>query len=65
VAWSPTGKGVTKTISLSGLPGEVVKAERMPLAAGDPKTVDLHEENGSLKAEIEESPLYIEFKAAK
>lgn len=59
VAWSPTGKQLesTKTISLGG--GQIVKAERMPLKEGPAETVALQASGNSVSIPLSESPLYI------
>ena len=52
VIWSPTGSG-REEITTIKFPGEVVKAERMPLADGPAEQVDVN----NLK--VTESPVYV------
>ncbi|HVK05284.1 MAG TPA: hypothetical protein VM490_17530 [Armatimonadaceae bacterium] len=67
--WSPTGSGRKETVTLTGLPGKVTKAERMPLAAGPAEKVALVDgkdgggANGEARLEITESPTYLWMRA--
>jgi serine/threonine-protein kinase ATR len=63
--WSPTGsekKGETE-LALEGM--KVVKAEQMPLTAGEAAKVDVKEENGKIKVPLSESPVYVWLEGAK
>ena len=62
VVWSPTGRGRRASVTLSRVPGRAVKAERMPLAAGDPPTVAGKRVGArSYRMRIGESPTYVWF----
>jgi serine/threonine-protein kinase ATR len=59
--WSPTGNERSEEGVVTGLPGEVVKAERMPLASGDEAAAATFaaKPNHSVGVTITESPLYL------
>jgi serine/threonine-protein kinase ATR len=56
--WSPTGsqREVVKRIAI---PGKVVKAEAMPLQAGEPRTVEFKAGAGFVDLPVTESPVYL------
>jgi len=58
VIWSPTGsqREVTKTISISGV---AMKAERMPLQAGQATEIAFNAGAGTVALPVTESPLYL------
>lgn len=59
-AWSPTGEGRSARVRLPAPPGTVVRAERMPLAAGPAEAVAWSaEQGGAIELEIGESPVYL------
>lgn len=59
-AWSPTGSGRKAAVTLTGLPGKVEKAERMPLTPGKAEQVRLAAaKSGSVGLEVTESPVYL------
>lgn len=58
--WSPTGSNRTKDVTLAQLPGKVEKAERMPLAPGNPIPCRwTSPKAGSVRLDIDESPVYL------
>lgn len=58
-AWSPTGSG-RKTEAKIPLEGaRLVRAERMPLAAGDPPALAPAVQTGVVTVPVEESPIYV------
>jgi len=61
VVWSPTGERKEFTTTLDGVPGKLVKSQRMPLATtiapGPPPARQLA--NGRIEATVNESPLYL------
>lgn len=58
--WSPTGRNRTLAHAFSTLPGRLVKAERMPLASGQPAPAALKRSaNGATELTVDESPLYL------
>ena len=60
VAWSPTGSGRVTPQNLSGLPGKVTRAERMPLTPGTPAPARfVNGKAGTVQVEVSESPLYL------
>lgn len=65
--WSPTGERVTLRETLSRVPGRLVRAERMPLAANEPALPEggaVQRSDGSVEADVTESPLYLVFERA-
>lgn len=58
VVWSPTGEGRETEVELSP-PGEVVKAERMPMADGDAEAVEIEQAGGGVTITATESPAYL------
>ena len=58
VAWSPTGtqREINKRLSI---PGTLLKAERMPLKAGDAEQVSFKTSPSSVELPISESPIYL------
>jgi serine/threonine-protein kinase ATR len=61
VVWAPTPADQEVETSLSGLPGAVVKAERMPLAPGDAASAATFtaKPDGTVTATVGGSPLYL------
>lgn len=59
VAWSPTGAGRKAAAELPLGAGTLVRAERMPLAAGDVAPVEVPVKAGVAAIAVEESPLYL------
>jgi hypothetical protein len=60
--WSPTGEGKKFKATLENLPGKVVEAQRMPLAAESSAMPTADETgNGKLVIEVDESPVYLIF----
>lgn len=60
VAWLPTGSDKTQEHTLTGLPGKVVKAERMPLASGDEAAKATFTAKGAdVTLTVGESPTYL------
>jgi hypothetical protein len=59
VAWSPTGSERTATVELALGGAKLVRAERMPLAAGDVPAVDVPVKGGTASAALEENPLFL------
>jgi len=59
VAWSPTGSERAAAVDLPLGTAKLVRAERMPLAAGDAPAVDVPVAAGVAKAPVDESPLYL------
>jgi hypothetical protein len=57
--WSPTGTDRTATVTLTGLPGKVEKAEQMPLAPGPAETVRFDTVRGGIRLDVTESPAYL------
>lgn len=58
--WAPTGSGRKLPITLSGIPGRIEKAERMPLKPGAAETVPFEKVSGSgTRLEASESPVYL------
>jgi hypothetical protein len=63
VAWSPTGSGRTCEISLPAPPGEILRAERMPLKEGAAEPVAWHRDpDGTVRLLLGESPAYLWFR---
>jgi serine/threonine-protein kinase ATR len=59
VVWSPTGTQKEFSGKIT-VPGQIAKAERMPLKAGDAESVSLvTDANGNVSVPVTESPLYI------
>lgn len=59
VAWSPTRGDKTTTQSIK-LPGQLVKAERMPTTEAEAAPVELTQaDSGTVKLPVTESPLYL------
>jgi hypothetical protein len=60
--WSPTGSGRDYTTTLDSVPGRLVDAQHMPLAA-DPSARPLATQVGArqVKVQVDESPLYLVF----
>jgi serine/threonine-protein kinase ATR len=62
VLWSPTGSGRTTMVTLTGLPGMPLLAERMPLTSGTPLLVDIETLGpDAIRLEVAESPTYLHF----
>ena len=62
VAWSPTGSDREKVVRFHNLPGKLVGAERMPLAAGPAgKVVPVRHGTDDFELKVTESPVYLEF----
>ncbi len=60
--WSPTGDGRSHAVTLENLPGRLVDAQRMPLAAVSPAKPMLPQAaRGQLNVTVDESPLYLFF----
>ena len=60
--WSPTGDGRDFTTTLDNIPGRLVRAEQMPLAAhASPRPCVTQAGARQLKVHIDESPLYLVF----
>lgn len=59
VAWSPTGSERTATVELPLGGAKLVRAERMPLAAGEVSAVDVPVRAGAATVALDESPLYL------
>ena len=58
--WSPTGTNRKAEVTLTKLPGKVIKAERMPLEPNGPAPVRWKATTaGSAQVEIDESPVYL------
>lgn len=62
-AWSPTGEGKSFTATLENAPGKFLKAERMPLTPKTEEVPVLPPRAGRLEFPVDESPLYLRFKA--
>lgn len=62
-AWSPTGPGRAQVVRLARVPGRLVAAERMPLAAGETVARPLPGvgAGGDLEVEVSGSPIYLRF----
>lgn len=64
-AWSPTGSGRAKTVSLA-IPGlKVAGAARMPLTKDGEQPVHYEVRDGTVGIEVSESPSYIRLEAAQ
>jgi hypothetical protein len=62
VVWKPNAETNATSISLIGLPGTLVSASRMPLAAAIPANPVLSvSETGELAVDVDGSPLYLLF----
>ena len=62
VAWSPTGDGRNFTATLGNIPGKLVEAQRMPLAASPSSQPNVTQESSErIKVQVDESPLYLVF----
>jgi len=59
VAWSPTGSERAATVELPLGRAKLVRAERMPLTAGDVPAVEVPVKGGSASVALEESPLFL------
>lgn len=59
VAWSATGDGREFEHTLTDLPGEVVKAQRMPMTDGDAEAVEVVQDGSSATLTVTESPAYL------
>jgi hypothetical protein len=59
VCWSPTGLGKSSAIRLPLEGRRVLKAERMPLTAGEPSPENTVTKEGALELKATESPLYV------
>src|SRR5690606_39057980 len=60
VLWLATGDESTLDLTLEDLPGNVVRAERMPLGEGAAPQVDFERlDGGSIRLNITESPTYL------
>jgi hypothetical protein len=59
VAWSPTGSERTATVEIPLGKAKLVRAERMPLAAGDVPAVEVPVKAGTASVALEESPLFL------
>ena len=61
VVWLPSGSDRSEEATISGLPGEVVKAERMPLAPGDEAAAATFtaKPGHAVAVTVSESPLYL------
>lgn len=64
--WSPTGEGKSLTTTLKSTPGRLVDSQRMPLGSSDASGGRPARQNpdGSVEAEVDESPLYLWFDAS-
>jgi serine/threonine-protein kinase ATR len=58
VAWSPTGAGRSAEVDLPVGTSRVVRAEKMPVAAGDAPPVRFNAQAGAVRFTLEESPIY-------
>lgn len=58
-AWSPTGSGRKAEVKLALDGARLVRAERMPLAAGDAPAVAVPVQGGIATVPVEEAPLYL------
>lgn len=60
VVWSPTGDGSTRTVTLDKVPGKLVDAQLMPLAAGVPGRPSVSQDDrGRITLQAAESPAYL------
>ncbi len=61
VVWLPSGSDKSEEATISGLPGEVVKAERMPLAPGDEAAAATFtaKPGHAVAVTVSESPLFL------
>lgn len=59
--WSPTGTSRKATVTLTGLPGKIKKAEQMPLAPGKAEAAvwKAGQKKGAILLEVDESPTYL------
>lgn len=57
--WSPTGSGKSGRITLRLDGSRIIRAERMPLAAGEVKTMSPAIRNGAVTIEFDECPTYL------
>lgn len=62
VVWSPTGEGRRYTTTIENVPGRLVEAQGMPLAA-DPsaRPAVTQDKSGQVTVPVDESPLYLIF----
>jgi hypothetical protein len=58
-AWSPTGSGRSAEVDLNLGGARVVRAEKIPLAAGDAPQVRFSMQAGAVHFTIDESPVYL------
>ena len=58
VAWSPTGSQRTATQKIA-FPGQLLKAEHMPLEPGPAPTVDCKTDADGVEIALDESPVYL------
>jgi hypothetical protein len=62
IAWSPTGDGRGETVTLTGVPGQLIDAQRMPLSDGssmEAAPLAHQDETGAISARVTGSPLYL------
>ena len=57
--WSPTGSDRQMDVLLEDLPGEVIRAERMPLEEGDAPEVGFEHDGATILLSVDESPIYL------
>jgi len=62
-AWTPTAGGAASTEKVTGTPGKLIAAQRMPLIAdaGDAPDAAHQESDGSMTLRVNGSPLYLMF----
>ncbi len=63
VVWSPTGSNRQAEVAIPAPPGKVVSAERMPLKENGAEAVTWRLERTTLHLGIDESPVYLRFRA--
>jgi hypothetical protein len=62
IAWSPTGQGISKDVTLQKLPAKPIRIERMPLTDGAPPKVTAQMGPArSCALKVTESPTYLFF----
>ncbi len=59
VAWSPTGSGRSAEIDIPLHSGRVVRAEKMPLAAGEAARVETTIKGTAVHFTVDEGPAYL------
>lgn len=57
--WSPTGTNREVETALPAFRGKIVRAEQMPLQAGEAKSVAVHMQGGKATLTVGESPIYL------